>query len=63
MGRYVKRVFTAEAVAVGIIFALVIAAVVGGTLGLILRSLGFGVCAGAVMFLLSLDIIFRGTHE
>lgn len=63
MSRYVKRVFTAEAVVVGCGFALMIGGITGLAAGLLTQSLAIGLIVGTVVCLGSMEILFRGKHE
>lgn len=61
MPRHIKRVFSFEAVLVGCVFCTVIAIIFGVGAGLLLQSFGFGLFIGGVMWLFSIEMIFRGS--
>lgn len=56
----VRRTYTAEAIIVGFLIALLPGFLVGLAVGLLTVSWHLGVILGSGMFCLGLDILFRG---
>ncbi len=63
MPRYIKRTFTAEAIAIGCLFSFVVGFVVAMATAIVTQSLGFAAWVGGFMCLFSMDVIFRGRNE
>ena len=62
MRSYSKRVFTGQAIFAGVVGSLLAGTVVGLAGGLLTQTVSIGVGVGAVMFLFSLDVIFRSAE-
>jgi hypothetical protein len=58
---YSKKVYTATAILTGCTFALLVGFIIGLASAIVSDCFGFGLSVGAVMFLFSLDVIFRGS--